>query len=109
MFKATRHPFERFEETALGESTRAAFGADDRVQVAAMDPGGSVEPGSGIDATVRTTPTLYFRGSTPPWSAHDEWTVSGQRYAADGEPAVWASPWTGEVAGVVVRLKRRTG
>ena len=77
MFEVTRHPFLRFEESPLGESTRAVFGADDRVQVDAMDPGGSVEPGSGIDAAVRTTPTLYFRGATPQWSAHDEWTVSG--------------------------------
>ena len=107
--KATRHPFDGWVADSLGESNAKAFAADTVVTVYGVDPGGSTEPASGVDAQVRTTPTLYFRGVEIPASEHDEWTVRGVRYEQEGPAAVWRSPATGRVAGTVIRLKGRTG
>lgn len=102
-----RHPFAEWVDDPLGETPAKTFGDDEPLWVFAVDPGGRQEPTSGIDTPVTTEPVLYFHTEVQS-SAHDEWTVRGERFRQDGEGAVWTSPRRRR-SKTVIALTRRTG
>jgi len=98
----TRHPCTGWETDSLGESSTKTFGPDVALTADEAAPGGSSEGDSSLDSAVATTQTLYFLSRSIETTAHDEWTVDGQRWEQQGEGAIWA-------LGTVVNLGRRTG
>lgn len=102
-----RHLFEGWHADSLGEGRTATFGEDVELGAYGVDPGGTTEPGLNTDTVVTDAPVLYFRHMQVESSAHDEWTVRGERYRQDGKALIWQR--NGRVAGTVIRLKRRAG
>lgn len=74
----------------------------------AFAPAGSTELVQGQD-TVITNPTFYLSPGSPVPSATDQLTVRGAKYEIDGEPEVYANPFTGNRPGAVLRLNKVTG
>lgn len=82
-------------------------GVDAEVPIdgAAFDPGGSLEPLEVGRAQTVTTPKVYFWRSAPDIVSTDRLRVRGLVYQVIGHPARWESPFTTEVAGLVVELQ----
>lgn len=70
-------------------------------------PTGGFELTAGQDTSV-TQPTLYCPPGTD-IAVTDRVQVRDETYEVDGVPAVWRSPWTGDVIGVAVRLRGAEG
>lgn len=76
---------------------------------AAFDPGGSLEPVEVGRTQTATTPKVYFWRSSPDIVSTDRLRVRGLAYRVTGHPAKWVSPFTGEIAGLVVELELTEG
>ena len=77
-------------------------------QVAAFDPGGTVESLDADRGAVTASPSLYF-ADAPDLAPSDEVQVRGQWFTVEGAPLIYVSPFDGVTGGVVVRLKRVDG
>lgn len=76
---------------------------------AAFDPGGSLEPVEVGRTQTVTTPKVYFWRCAPDIVSTDRLRVRGLVYQVFGHPARWDSPFTTEVAGLVVELQLAEG
>ncbi len=79
------------------------------LQGAGFDPGDATESLTAGGAASSTTPTLYFYKSKPDIVRGDQIQVRGVKYQVEGDPGVWVSPFTGQLAGTTVRLTRSEG
>lgn len=70
-------------------------------------PGGSVENVQGEDVIV-TQPRAFLPAGTDV-TAIDAVEVGGISYEVDGDPNVWANPFTGAQPGIQLALRRVTG
>jgi len=74
----------------------------------AVEPRPSGEPLQDARNQVTSGFTLYMPTGTP-ISSRNRVTVRGVTYEVLGEPAEWASPFTGWQPGVVVQVERTAG
>jgi len=77
-------------------------------ELAAFDPGGSLEPVEVGRAQVVTTPKAYFADQWPDVVVSDRLVIRGRTFTVQGRPADWRSPWTG-MGGLVVELREVEG
>ena len=70
-----------------------------------------VEPRDGVAVRVAESATLYFSPSPGVFTAHDQFTVRGERYEVESASALnaWAHPRTGHRPGAAVSIKRVEG
>jgi hypothetical protein len=90
-----RYGNDTYEDVATELAERAGF-----------DPGGSREPVEVGRDQVVTNPKLYFPDQRPDLREDDAVIVRGERYAIEGDPADWRSPFGSTLGGLVVELQR---
>jgi|SRR5690606_24969976 len=71
--------------------------------------GSTAEENAGELQQVDDFLTLYFTAGDPEIKATDHFIVRGKRYEAIGYSFLWKDPFSGEVFGASVKVKRREG
>lgn len=92
----------------VAESWETALGATERPEFCGVAPGGSVEPLAVDRNAVDSDFDLIF-DHDPQVTPTNRIVVRGLTCRVDGRPVEWRNPFTGWVAGWVVRVSVREG
>lgn len=72
-------------------------------------PGGTSEPVATGRTAVITEPEVYFPGLWPDIVPTDQLRIRGDVYEVAGDPGEWRSPWSTDLGGLALRLKKVDG